>query len=106
MAYFELPIVENFYNYKYSAALDSITYLVGLRYNERMDTWFISLYNRNDEALIEGIPLKLGVDLFGKYSHISGMPLGMFRCINWEDNEEPNSVNLGVKCVIVYFGVN
>ena len=101
---FELPIIPDLFDYKYEVSLDGVVYLINLRYNERMDTWFFSLHDRADVLLIGGIALKMGVDLLNHFSYIPGVPPGRFVVVNFDDKEEANLDTLGSKVIFAYIG--
>jgi len=58
-----LPVRNDLPAYNFRIDLDEVVYKLTIKFNERMNTWFMDVSNDEDEALIYGIPLLSEVDL-------------------------------------------
>jgi hypothetical protein len=68
---FELPW------YDFTMTLDNVRYTLGMRYNSRMDRWFLDIGDAQANPLVVGICLLTGRLLTSQYTS-QGLPTGYF----------------------------
>jgi len=49
-------------NFSVRVLLGDEVYRLAFHYNERLERWFLSLFDQDDEAIFEGYALLLGID--------------------------------------------
>lgn len=99
---FALPIHSDRFNHKYRVILDGVICVYQLKYNTRLDRWFISFYDDADNLLVGGLKVKMGSFLLQQTKHIPGLPPGEFAVLNYEKDEEMNKENAGTQTELVY----
>lgn len=77
-----IGIIPKFDLFSYSMLIDidGGNYRLRLTYNQRFDSYSLSVYTDGDIPLIEGIPLTLNVSLLGKYVD-PRLPPGSIYCV-------------------------
>lgn len=68
-------------------------FIVRLRWNVRMTSWFLSLRNNRREPLVLGVRLALDTDILAQYAHVDGMPRGVLMAVSLEAGQERPPVN-------------
>lgn len=52
--YVSLPLFDE-YDYSYSLALEGVSYLVGMKFNERAQRWFLDLSTQDSTPVLQGV---------------------------------------------------
>lgn len=104
MAYIEIPLRKDIYDYIQQVTLDGVVYTLGLRYNARMDRWVLDIKDAADDDLVIGLPLLNGVPLSYKWiGTMTGLPPGNFLLVDETDQDRsPGKDDLGDDLKLVY----
>ena len=102
MALLKLPLRHDVYHYSYSIELDSILYNLEFRYNTHAAKWIMDISTNLFEPIITGIPLLLGVNLFGRYVN-ANLPPGILFLVNMGiSNEDGDRDDFGDNVILMY----
>jgi hypothetical protein len=102
MAYLELPIQPDVPHQSFSVELDGAVYGFEFRYNTRGECWLMGLRTSEDEQLLRGVAVRLGVDLLAQYTD-DRFPAGRLFAMNVADEYVgPDRNNFGSDATIVY----
>ncbi len=84
--------------------LDGVAYEVRLRWNERGERWFFSLFDAEGQSLAPGRALVLDFPLLGRFlRNRSRLPAGQFVAVDTADSgEEAGLDELGTRVQLLY----
>lgn len=104
MTYIEIPLRTDLYSYFQNVVIDDVVYKMEIRYNGRMERWFMSLSDASGNALLAGIPLLPGYPLTEKFRGcIENFPAGQFVIVDETEAERtPTRDNLGEDIKLIY----
>ena len=108
MAAGDLKVIRTFATpfYTETVPLDGINYRLYFGYNQREDTWYLSIANDLGTDLLNGIKLVCGIDLLKRWHYIEGLPAGQLACISLSgtDDSPPglNDLAAGARCQLTY----
>jgi hypothetical protein len=81
---------------KFNVELGGIVYSMRLMWNEEDDTWILDIGTKEEEPLINGIPLIAGADLLAQYGYLNIGNGGYLYCVtDGQPYEKPTKDNLG-----------
>jgi len=102
MGYIALPIVADTPSQLFSIELDGTVYGFVFRYNTRSGTWMMDVRSTDDDVLVAGIAVRMGVNLLGQYSD-ERFPLGRLFTVNFvEAYVEADRNNFGRDVRVIY----
>lgn len=102
MALLQVPTRNDIYDYTFRVELDSIIYIINIRYNTYMDKWLLDIKSSSDSPIIMGIPLLLGTNLLDRYVD-SRLPAGDLFMYNIEDETIDGGIDdLGDNLIMMY----
>lgn len=79
MTVVELPIFKTTSaRWKSDVTLDKVVYSVQVHWNDREESWYLSLFDNQGNPLACGIKLVCGIDLLKKHKFLPGVPSGHF----------------------------
>lgn len=97
-----LPSTSTLLNYKITTTLENRVYNFVFKYNVRMDRWVLDIRDYQDNNIVSGLPLLLGVDLLDRFSN-EYLPPGKLFTINFEDQYNEGGISdLGNSLFLVY----
>lgn len=86
--------------------LDAETFKVVTRYNRRIDSWMLSLYDFEGNPVATGRRITVGNFLF-PWLVTSARPGGQFIALDTQDEDaDPGHDDLGTRVVLFYFDVD
>jgi hypothetical protein len=92
--------------WKQSVDLSGVRYGLYFDWSTRMESWFMSVLNMNDEVLLGGIRLVPVIDLLEKYrASVPALPPGILRVLDKESDTVTAEItrdNLGVRFLLSY----
>lgn len=89
-------------SYDFTITLSDVLYRVILRYKDRLDRWYLYLYDADDAPLLLGKKLSVDTELLAQYE-IEGLPPG--EIVLWDSSTagaECGFEDLGVRCLLMY----
>lgn len=99
----QLLVDEPFYDM--TVNLDGVDYQLAFLYNQRFDSWFLSVYNTDGSPIVLGIAVVCNWGLLSNYSD-ARLPRGILMCQSniANDTSPPGLAELGPgrRCKIVY----
>lgn len=102
MAIKQIAVVSSIPNYEFKTDLDGVTYTLSFRYNSRMDRWIMDIKTEDDDPIIMGIPILLGVSLIKRFAD-SRLPAGdIFAISVGTTTAEAGKEDLGENVLLLY----
>ena len=102
MALLQIPLRKDIYDYSFRIELDSIVYIMNIRYNTHMNRWILDLKDSSDAPIIMGLPLLLGTQLLKRYAD-PRLPPGDLFMYNLEDETADGGIDdLGTNLLMMY----
>lgn len=99
----ELPLIPSVARYRISTALDTVQYLLDVRWNGREGVWHFDLLTEDATTILSGISIVLGVVSLGWRSVDPRMPPGMLQVRDLSDNGiDAEFDDLGERVVVYY----
>lgn len=83
MAIKVLPVKSDFPSYDFSIELDGNIYILGFRFNTRLNTWMMSISGEDGTELLKNIPIHTYSDITAQYVD-SALPQGIFLAYDTE----------------------
>lgn len=104
MAVVEIPVQSQRGPYNFKIILSGITLNLSFRWNWRMERWVMDVSDSNNNTLVNGVVLVLGVDLLAQYKgDDDNYPQGiMYMQDSTEKGIEANWENFGVTTFLLY----
>jgi len=97
-----LPIQNTFSNFSQEITLDGVSYRFEFTYNTRSFQWAMSIFDIDQNAIVEGIKLVLEYELLDQYRAYN-LPPGELYCIDTTDEViEITRENFGDAVQLVY----
>jgi hypothetical protein len=97
-----IPVDSILSNKQFRTVLDTKFYLLDFRFNSRATIWMMNISDENNNTIISGIPLLLGVNLLAQYQD-SRLPIGPLFIFNAKDeNVEADRNSLGEDVLLLY----
>lgn len=97
-----LPLTPSVPHYRFGTTLDGIQLTFELRWNGRAASWFMSIFDEDDEPIRSGIRVVLGPELGGRVSD-ARMPPGQLFAIDLDNSGvEPGLDDLGERVLVMY----
>ncbi len=88
---------------EYDIELEDTTYIIGLYYLERTDSWYFNIFDSARSALLTGVRLSIDYPIF-KHKVREGLPPGQIMLLDTSGNgQECSFEDLGNRCILVYF---
>lgn len=87
------------------AELGGSNWILGLRYNARDVSWYLSISDNNDNLVLSGIKLVPTYPLIERYRYIPNLPNGDFIVMDLDESPggSVNFDNLGTRYQLVFF---
>ena len=109
MRTYSLPVENNLsgQSTQYSITLDKVDYILALYYNQRIDTWFLTISTADGAITVEQMPLLLGINpMVGTFAYSELLPFGDIQVNDDpEDNIDPTLVTLGDGKSLIYASI-
>lgn len=102
MATILLPATADSPFYDFEVELEGAIYTIELRWNERADLWFLSLYDATGAPISQGRAAVLGVDLVGRTADARRPPGTIFVWDSANNDEEAGRYDLGGRVQLLY----
>jgi len=105
MKLFELPIEnQGLEYYKFNTNLDGQNYGFRFRYNRRNDTWYVTIYDSNEQVVISDAAVLSYMHSMTARLGVSGfMPFGDLYCSDVNSGKEDPSYNNFGKVVKLFY---
>ncbi len=98
----KVPVDSILSNKQFRTELDTVFYLLDFRFNSRATIWMMNISDQNNNIIVAGVPLLLGVDLLAQYQD-SRLPPGPLFVINLKDDYvEADRDSLGEDVLLLY----
>lgn len=102
MALKEIPLRPDLRNYAFETTLDGATYTLDLRWNIRASAWFMSIFDSEGVALIQGKKVVTGAVL-NKPTLVTGTLPGEIMVLDFNDlGGSPGEDDLGIRFSLFY----
>lgn len=91
--------------YTQVTVLESVSYTLAFNYNQREDTWALSISDSNGTLLLDGVKLVCNINLLSQYQYLGNLPPGILACFtNTSDDSPPGLEDLvsGGRCLLAY----
>lgn len=99
----QLPIVADGAHFRFTTELDGATYGFEFRWNHRSEQWKLSVFDGDGVALVHGITLVVGFELFHRYRAYGTLPPGNLIVLDTEgQNAKVGFENLGRRFLLYY----
>lgn len=86
----------------YTITLSDVLFRIVIEYKDRLDRYYLYLYDADDEPLLMGKKLSVDTPLLSQYE-IDGLPDGELMLLDTSDaGAECGFEDLGVRCVLLY----
>lgn len=104
MAVYEIPVVSEESPYSFKIVLSGITVNLRFRWNWRANLWLMDIFDANNQPLVYGVALVLGMDLTKAYRYdVDNFPQGTFFLQDsMGKNTEANFNNFGKTVFLAY----
>lgn len=90
-------------DYRQRVALDGVTFEMRFRFNSRIQSWFVDIYDEDGAILVYGRRCTIGWALLRQNRHIDGIPAGDLICIDTANRGEPPGENdFGTRALMTY----
>jgi hypothetical protein len=93
--------------YRIRTDLDGVQYILYFSYNNREGCWYLSMYDINENALLEGLKLVCYSPMLDRFRYMDGLPPGEMMVIsNTTDDTPPTFFDLVPetgRCGLYYF---
>lgn len=97
-----LQLDSNHDNYEIEVLLDGENFRLACRWNERVDAWFVSLYDASGDAIALGRRLTVGNFLF-PWLVGSNRPAGQLMALDTSNEDvDPAHADLGNRVIVTY----
>jgi len=102
-----IPVIKNEFDFSVTVALNGVDFTIRLRWLERQEAWYASLYDIDGNSMYLNSRLSVGYPLF-LGMELDGEPTGPFLCIDSDgDITEPTTDSLwDGKTKIVFFEID
>lgn len=81
MALVNLPITNIAIDYTFETTLDSVSYILGFRYNYRSGIWMLDISTSENVPVYMGIPIFINWDITSQIKSYD-IPTGLLLCLN------------------------
>ena len=99
---FSVPINSDFDDYDFTISLDGTVYLLSVRWNGRMNKWFISIALENGTEIIGMRPIIADFPPFARFRN-NNLPAGELIFIDTSgENRDPDRTDLGSRVILMY----
>jgi hypothetical protein len=94
---YQIPVVNDLFDYTQEVELDGISYRFRFNYNLRMDSWVMDIGEE-----LQGVRIVGGIDLIGQFHHLD-VPPGEIRTLDLDGlDRDPNKTTFGDRVILVY----
>lgn len=98
--YFEIPLTAT--PQKFTVSLSGVEYVITLKYQFVTEGgWFIDIADANGVAIVNGVPLIVGANLLGQYTHLGFKGRMWVQTANAPD-ATPTFLNLGTEAFLYW----
>jgi len=102
MATLEIPVRSDLPAYKFEIDLEGDVFIFFVRYNRRMDSWFLTIRAPQNAEIINSIRLCCGIDLLRGLA-AEGKPKGALVVLDTTGaNLDPTKSDLGTRHFLMY----
>lgn len=100
-----IPFAASLANYRFACAIDDVTYLFDVRWNDRAKAWYFSLAESDGTPIIDGIKIVLGAYLGRQCGH-DLFKNGVFVAVDTSGKElDAGFDDMGVRVIVKYIPV-
>lgn len=98
-----VPLVPSIPNYRAGLTIESTQYLIDVRWNGRMEVWFLDLMTEAGEMIKAGIAIVLGAFL-GRTAASADFPGGAFVAVDTSNEGQDAGIDdLGTRVLLYYY---
>ena len=101
MNVFEISLPNQDPCFNFDTVLDSSTYYFRVRFNARLNLWFLDLKDRNNETIINGVPFFSNTELY-RYVSSESLPKGALIPFAVNTAGDADRFNLGLDVKLLY----
>lgn len=102
MALREIPLTSLYPAYQQRVDLEAATYVIGLRFNERANLWFLDIMDADGNPIVMGTPLQSNLDLIKRFKDVR-LPGGRFTAVDSSgQNQDATVETLGEVVRLLY----
>ena len=102
MTTFELPLTTDHERYLERLNLEDVNYILRIRYNKRMQDWYVDIFDTNQNALVRGRRAVLDWELLSQHKH-RGTPPGFMSFFDSNRTQTSATRNdLGTRVLLLY----
>ena len=99
----QIPLLPSEFNYRFEMSLLDIEYIFEVRWNGRDGTWYLSIFDIDENPLAQGMRIVLGAAL-GRRIASDDFPDGVFIVSDLTGSgEEASFDDLGTRVVVHFF---
>lgn len=100
----KIPFDTTLADQKLTVSLDGTDYTFRVRWNDRSELWYLSLYDELGSAIFEGMALVLGIDYFDLVVDTRLPQTEGLRLFRMQGAGECGRDDLGNNCILIYSG--
>lgn len=89
MATLTIPTTPGVPFYKQKTRLDGVDYVLGIRYSQREDRWYLSIYDSGESPILLGLKLVLNWPLLQAYRYDTRIPPGELMATGLTTDDSP-----------------
>lgn len=92
--------------YTQKTRLDGVDYVLGFRYNQREDRWYLSLADSEEIPILSGLKLVTNWPLLQAYHYDPRVPPGELFAMDLSGDDTPpglNELGEGLRTQLIYF---
>jgi len=103
MTTFELPVTVDHDNYQQRVQLEEVNYIVRLRFNTRIEAWYVDIFDTNETALLHGRRAVLDWSLLSQFGYITALPPGFMSFFDTSTRQVPATrTDMGTRVLFLY----
>jgi hypothetical protein len=88
--------------YLFRITLSNVVYTLRFRFDGRMGRWMMDMADPNNNDIIVGVPLLIGINLLGRFVNPALPPGFFFVVANNNDQSQPTRYSFGETHTLVY----
>lgn len=97
-----LPLVPSLSNYRLSTTLEGQEYLFDVRWNNREEAWYLSIFDVNGDVIKWNIKIVLGVQLGMRVTNANFPPGALYAIDLTNRGLEAKFDDIGERVVVIY----
>lgn len=93
MALFVIPTSAGVPYYSQKTNLEGREFVLRFSYNERIERWYLGIFDEEETPLLQGLKLLANVPLLRHYRHDPRLPPGELMALTTDGSGEPPTLN-------------